>query len=1226
MRRNTAAGVARREGNSVAHVRLSGVGMADSSHRRRSRALGGAKGPGGGAGAGGGNGHGNGPSGSGNGHGSGRPKPGKAWHPARACPDLVTFLTYLDGRLPHLLQQRVHTHVWQCASCFKVFTSCMNELLEPGEDPAGTADPGDSWIAAAVKRIEREVGAELAAMAAQPAWEGEPELEGDSPDPAWLIEPEEMQPDQAWSPKHADPRLEAARSVLPVRLHARRIPHGVALRIPVALTVVVLFTLGFWVSSRRPQDGARSAPNTYALDSARSTEELVASIQRGIATLRRAVAAKPRSPALLNDLGGALLTRVELSDRRRGDGESGSSWGSDMFGDVHDADLVAALEAIDRALEISPRLKEALFNRALALERLHLPHTARKAWQAYLEVDDSSPWAREARQRMEAIVVPVRPDPVRLRAEIAAAASSGEGRQLAALVMRHRELARRTMQEELLPGWAEAWIAGDHHRAERLLDAAGALAIEWESQTADRTLRSAVIEIETSDHDVRARLATGYRAFGEASRALDALEPGSADRAAEHALAALPPASPAATWAGLVRLSCAFYRNDDLRRDALRLVDKADGDLASEARARWILGLWHGRRGHLATSLSYLGRSLDAYDRLDARDSRTWLHHLVADAYGYMGATGASWSHRRRALQHAHLLTGNQRGLSVMIDSAMLALAEGRPHVAADLLDEGLSEPDSERPGEIAQACLLRSRVLRELGKTAEARREYLRAEAWLVRAQPLDRQFLNGDLNLVAGLLENDPHRAVDRISRALDRFRKFGPPLRLPGVLLARARAHLRSGDVEAADADLRQGLVVLQQQAGRAGEVWIRRLDGPESLFDERIELAIRAGDAGAAFAVAEASHAYSMQTLATHSSRAADRFESAAYPEHLQSQLPHGTTLLCYSWLADRVVLWRFGRDGWQLVTLTTQPGELSALVAAFGSDLAARDWTAATRDAAMRLYTALVPHDKLASGPIVVVPDGPLHSLPFAALVNPESGRFLLEDHEITIAASAGAVLRRQAFAETPPGPPRDALVVGDPRLDPRLLPAVPPLPGARDEAQEIAALYEERDLLLGGLATRAAVLHALGRRAVLHFSGHALPNRVDPGLSVLPLADDPETTEELLVASDIASLDLSGTRIVVLSGCETGVGEDGGSGPLSLARAFLVAGVPDVVASLWPIADAPSAPLMTAFHRRLLSGERPATALRGAQLELLRGKQPILRSPGVWAAFEAFTG
>ncbi|HXT19126.1 MAG TPA: CHAT domain-containing protein, partial [Thermoanaerobaculia bacterium] len=104
-------------------------------------------------------------------------------------------------------------------------------------------------------------------------------------------------------------------------------------------------------------------------------------------------------------------------------------------------------------------------------------------------------------------------------------------------------------------------------------------------------------------------------------------------------------------------------------------------------------------------------------------------------------------------------------------------------------------------------------------------------------------------------------------------------------------------------------------------------------------------------------------------------------------------------------------------------------------------------------------------------------------------------------------------------------------------------------------------------------------------------------------------------------------LPVGATRTVVLSTCDSGTGvEAPGEGPLSLARAFLEAGAPTVVASLWPVADQPTTPLIAELHRGLRAGRSPAAALREAQLALLYSPQPGLRSPAVWAAFQALGG
>jgi CHAT domain-containing protein len=103
----------------------------------------------------------------------------------------------------------------------------------------------------------------------------------------------------------------------------------------------------------------------------------------------------------------------------------------------------------------------------------------------------------------------------------------------------------------------------------------------------------------------------------------------------------------------------------------------------------------------------------------------------------------------------------------------------------------------------------------------------------------------------------------------------------------------------------------------------------------------------------------------------------------------------------------------------------------------------------------------------------------------------------------------------------------------------------------------------------------------------------------------------------ILTAYEIAQMDLSNTNLVVLSACETGLGDlNGNEGVLGLQRAFKIAGVHQMILSLWQVPDKETAELMTLFYRNWLNTGNAANALRYAQLELKK-KYP----PYSWAAF-----
>jgi CHAT domain-containing protein len=163
-----------------------------------------------------------------------------------------------------------------------------------------------------------------------------------------------------------------------------------------------------------------------------------------------------------------------------------------------------------------------------------------------------------------------------------------------------------------------------------------------------------------------------------------------------------------------------------------------------------------------------------------------------------------------------------------------------------------------------------------------------------------------------------------------------------------------------------------------------------------------------------------------------------------------------------------------------------------------------------------------------------------------------------------------------------------------------------PLPGAEAEAGAIARLYGHHIRLTGPEVTRDRFLSELPASDVLHFAGHAQPNRQRPELSRLYLAPSPSDPSGDLFARDIEELSLKRTRLVVLAACESALGSAvRGEGVLGLARGFLYAGVPQVVATLWRIDDRASVALFEAFHSNVARGLEPPDALRAAQLAVM---------------------
>ena len=248
--------------------------------------------------------------------------------------------------------------------------------------------------------------------------------------------------------------------------------------------------------------------------------------------------------------------------------------------------------------------------------------------------------------------------------------------------------------------------------------------------------------------------------------------------------------------------------------------------------------------------------------------------------------------------------------------------------------------------------------------------------------------------------------------------------------------------------------------------------------------------------------------------------------------------------------------------------------------------------------------------------LLLIPDGPLNYLPFAALVTGPAtdlatAPYLLRRHRLSYAESL-PVLRTQTRARTGRRP--RALAYG-PFAPPSPAAGAPPLPASAAEAAALRGHYRT-DALLGPAATRAALLDTAGHFNLLHLSTHAYAETTGSAPPRILTATDP------LYLPDIYALDLSGCDLVTLSACRTNVGRDArGEGLLSLSRAFTAAGARGVVASQWSVNDAATADLMSAFTAALAADQDPATALRTAQLALLDdpNRPAYLRGPYLWA-------
>jgi CHAT domain-containing protein len=297
--------------------------------------------------------------------------------------------------------------------------------------------------------------------------------------------------------------------------------------------------------------------------------------------------------------------------------------------------------------------------------------------------------------------------------------------------------------------------------------------------------------------------------------------------------------------------------------------------------------------------------------------------------------------------------------------------------------------------------------------------------------------------------------------------------------------------------------------------------------------------------------------------------------------------------------------------------------------------------------------------------IVIISDGALQYIPFAALPDPraENNRYqpLLVNNEVVYLPSASTLHTLRNETQNRPPAPKTLAILADPVFstdDQRVTQDSTPaptselsliaqnvdraarnargdwnrLPGTRQEANIILNLVPENNRLayFDFQANREnALSEQLSQYRFIHWATHGFANAQKPELSGIVMSlvqENGQTQDGYLLLGDIFNLNFN-ADLVVLSACQTGLGEVvQGEGLIGLTRGLMYAGTPRVVTSLWEVPDTETASLMSKFYGKMLQENlSPAAALRAAQLEMFRPSTSLRDrgwvAPYYWAAF-----
>lgn len=854
------------------------------------------------------------------------------------------------------------------------------------------------------------------------------------------------------------------------------------------------------------------------------------------------------------------------------------------------ADLPLALAAADRAIELAPMLPEARFNRAAILERLGLHVQAREEWKNYLERDGSSDWAIEARRRLRAIA-----PASDWKREITEALEHGPA--IRAFVAAHSQEARTWAEGFLLFQWARAEEQHDTAGAEKLLEQSRTIG-NLIADRGDHLIVDSISAIDrASDSAARTTLVQAHLAYG-AGRGLymkghlrEAEQ--SLGRAAELFRKAR---SPMASVAAYFQANTIFDQThvQEARELLLRLLESLDAARhpTLAAQIEWELALCDSYEGAMGSCMSRVLKAHALFDRQGEATNRAFVAAILAEAYDRTARVEEGWEYRVGALPVLSDLTDRSR-LAAVLAGAIRAESYRHQYdsaiaLAAVAIDESIK---NGTPHLIAEAHTRKAIVFGEAGDGERAIQALGNARATVAKIEDEQlRARATADIDVVEGSLTKatNPDRAIVLLTNAIDLYTRQHHETWLPQARLERGRAYRGIGGTTRALDDFEAGIREIERQRSTIEQSDVRStfFDTAPDLFSEAVDLLIARGDVAAAYSMAERARArtlYEQLGIAAPS----PRIDSAT---EVRQRLSTDEVLLEYQIVPGGLAIFCLDR---QSITVARTNVDLPRLRSTTAElvDSIRNGRSPIVRRAASEGWQLLIAPvaDRIAHVQrLIIVPDRFLHAIPFPALFDAASRQYLIQRHELVLSPGGsfgGGVARK--FDISP------ALIIGDPTgTEPRLA-------HAELEARAIARLYGVTPLVRDA-ATVDAVIEQASKSRMIHYAGHAQS-----------ASDRDESRLMTLDASDIARLSLPNTSLVVLAACGGLRGNtDRVEGIPSLARAFMAAGVPTVVGTLWDVPDESTASLFLEFHKQLKRGSPPAAALRNAQLAALRSSEP----------------
>lgn len=1096
-------------------------------------------------------------------------------------PDDERLAEYADGVLDAGARVEVERHMADCAECRAVVmeTMAFNDTETPARStPPATVIPFRSrrWLTGVAAGLAVAAALLLAVRVARPEWLFG--LRGDRPELQELIAAVANEPTRP-----VEGRLSGGFKYAPAPSATRGgEDRGVSPDVRIAAAKLEKLAAG--------------TPDARAHAAAGAAYLAIRDYDKAVAELERAVEGAPGAAAYQSDLSAAYLARARWRDRPE--------------------DWPRALAAAERSIRADPAQIEAYFNRGLALDALHLTDDAARAWREYVERDSTSGWSGEVRGRtlqkrpsgQSRSARPTLQDLVAFESRASVQAASQQD----------PDDVKRLIRDEVVAAWVAGSRTQEPGASERTLDRALEIAEIFAAATGNGLDRDAIAAIKREP----AKRESFVRAYQDYRRAMGLHRAYRWDEArpwfdrASAGFGALD--SPYASLNALYASNCLYHANQfDVAEISLRELSAAPAaEVAGQA--VFTRALIELNRGRYAETLELFARAQGLFAGIHANEDVVNVLASRAETLRALGQERGAWQEELKALAQMPSVRSPTRKQAVFYVGAVISEFSG---VAESELYFGRAFVEAAREGDsanaIAEALSRLARSYVRLGRLREAADVLADGRKMMQGGGSSSDRFIEANMQAVDARLaaSREPDRSLQLLDEAITYFTGARRELLLPDLFLQRGKVGERLGRGAAAQDDFGRGLAVVERNRARLIDS-VQRVDYAEesaALLDGYVRIGV---------ANQTVTHALdAVERIRALDSVGGDRacFNTASSDE----RLPAGITVVSFFLGQQDVVIGVARRGRRDALVHHVGRDEVAGLVQRYvGSDGSP---AGGLRDDAERRVADIllgpIGAHLDSSDTLVIVPDSLLWRVPFAALRNPRTGRRLIEEHAVAYASSLHAVVCKPERVSWRHG---NALLVAAPEAVDVDRSPLPLLTGTIDEVRDVAGLYGHAVQMIGRDLSRASFLARVWDSDVVHIAAHAIADPDRPALSRLLLSKDPS---DAVLFHALRPTGGARPAIVVLAACGSADGRWNRAGlTVSLARAFIDAGVDAVVASIWPVPDEAARHLFVEFHKRIVGGSAPADALRNAQLQMIRSGEATLSDPRSWAGVEVVGG